>query len=159
MNSQRLGMLSSDVWSVSWMVVRRGQYHPDFRRPWHKGEAKLWEMTLFYLLFPFMVNTGQALGLAFMKVFFGALYFEARRLVRPIVYMSHPEDLYPSRKRTERAVFRWTDLLAEQESRIPDSLRALRDGPCGDSAPLHVGARVHVQLSGRAVSHVARVCC
>ena len=62
------------------------------------------------LLFPFMGNTGQALGLAFMKTFFRTLYFEAQRLQRPIVYMLHPEDLYPWRETPEQAVFRWTDL-------------------------------------------------
>jgi hypothetical protein len=111
MNSQRLGVLSSDVWNVSWMVAPRGPYHPDFRRPWRRGQARLWEIPLSCLLFPFMVNTGQALGLAFMKTFFRALCFEARRTQRPIVYMAHPEDLYAWRKAPERPVFRWTDLL------------------------------------------------
>ncbi len=58
-----------------------------------------------------MVNTGQALGVGLMKAFFRALYFEARRTHRPIVYMAHPEDVYPWRKTPERPVFRWTDLL------------------------------------------------
>ena len=111
MNSQRLGVLSSDVWNMSWMAAPRCPYHPDFRRPWRKGAAKLWEIPLSCLLFPFMVNTGQALGLTFMKRFFEALYVEARRRPKPIVYMSHPEDLYPERKTPERAVFRWRDLL------------------------------------------------
>jgi hypothetical protein len=111
MNSQRLGVLSSDVWNMSWMAAPRCPYHPDFRRPWRKGAAKLWEIPLSCLLFPFMVNTGQALGLGFMKRFFKALYFEARRLRKPIVYMSHPEDLYQGREAPERPVFRWADLL------------------------------------------------
>jgi hypothetical protein len=111
MNSQRLGVLSSDVWNVSWMAASRGPYHPDFRRPWRRGEARLWEIPLSCLLLPFMVNTGQALGVGLMKVFFRALYFEARRTHRPIVYMAHPEDMYPWRKTPERPVFRWTDLL------------------------------------------------
>jgi hypothetical protein len=111
MNSQRLGVLSSDVWNVSWMAAPRCPYHPDFRRPWRKGAARLWEIPLSCLLFPFMVNTGQVLGLSFMKGFLRVLYFEARRLRKPIVYMSHPEDLYPWRKVPEEAVFRWADLL------------------------------------------------
>lgn len=111
MCSQRLGVLSSDVWNISWMAAPRGPYHPDFRRPWRRGEARLWEIPLSCLLFPFMVNTGQALGVGLMKAFFRALYFEARRTHRPIVYMAHPEDLYPWRKTPQRPVFRWTDLL------------------------------------------------
>ena len=111
MNSQRLGVLSSDVWNVSWMAAPRGPYHPDLRSPWRRGGARLWEIPLSCLLFPFMVNTGQVLGLGLMKAFFRALYFEARRTHRPIVYMAHPEDLYPWRETPERPVFRWTDLL------------------------------------------------
>jgi len=118
MNSQRLGVLSSDVWNMSWMAAPRCPYHPDFRRPWRTGVAKLWEIPLSCLLFPFMVNTGQALGLAFMKRFFMVLYFEARRRPKPIVYMAHPEDLYPNRKVPERAVFRWRDLLPSRSHGI-----------------------------------------
>jgi len=111
MNSQRLGVLSSDVCNISWMAAPRCPYHPDLLRPWRKGAAKLWEVPLSCLLLPFMVNTGQALGLGFMKGFFNVLCLEARRLPKPIVYMSHPEDLYPWRAAPARPVFRWGDLL------------------------------------------------
>lgn len=111
MNSQRLGVLSSDVWNVSWMAAPRGPYHPDFRRPWRRGGAKLWEIPLSCLVLPFMVNTGRALGVGLMKAFFRVLYFEASRTHRPIVYMAHPEDVYPWREAPERPAFRWTDLL------------------------------------------------
>jgi hypothetical protein len=111
MNSQRLGVLSSDVCNISWMAAPRCPYHPDLLRPWRKGAAKLWEIPLSCLLLPFMVNTGQALRLGFMKRFFRVLCLEARRLPKPIVYMLHPEDLYPWRKAPARPVFGWRDLL------------------------------------------------
>ena len=119
MNSQRLGLLSSDVWNVGWMAAPRCPYHPDLRRPWRKGKARLWEIPLSCGLLPFMVSTGQVLGLAFMKRFFWALYVEAQVMRKPIVYMSHPEDLYGWRKGLQRPMIRWRDLLPSRNQGFP----------------------------------------
>jgi peptidoglycan/xylan/chitin deacetylase (PgdA/CDA1 family) len=111
MNSQRLGILSSDVWNVTWILAPRSPYHPDLAHPWRRGRSKLWEIPLSCLLFPFMINTGQALGLKFMTAFVRVLYLEARYRPKPIVFMLHPEDLDPQRSAPARPAFRWRDLL------------------------------------------------
>lgn len=118
-NSQRLGVFSSDVWNVSWMVAPRRPYHPDFRYPWRKGRSKLWEIPLSCFLLPFMVNTEQVFGLAFMKAFFRGLYLESRYSKKPIVYMVHPEDLYPWRAPLKRVPFRWRDLIPTRVHGFP----------------------------------------
>lgn len=110
-NSQRLGVFSSDVWNLSWMVAPRRPYHPDILYPWRRGRSRLWEIPLSCLFLPFMVNTGQVFGSAFMKAFFRGLYFESSYSKKPIVYMLHPEDLYPWREPPRRVPFRWRDLI------------------------------------------------
>ena len=72
---------------------------------------KLWEIPLVSLLLPYMVNTGQVLGLRFMKTLFEILHFEARYHSIPIVYMSHPEDMYRWRETPARPPFQWRALL------------------------------------------------
>jgi hypothetical protein len=110
MNSQRLGLFSSDVLNLTWMIAPRRPYHPDLQRPWRRGVSKLWEIPLSCLLLPFMVNTGLVLGSSFMKSFFRALRLEAGYIGKPIVYMTHPEDVCPDRP-SRRPMFRWWDLI------------------------------------------------
>src|SRR5262249_5350005 len=57
-NSQRLGVFSSDTWNVSWMLAPRKPYHPDFNQPWKRSESRLWEIPLSCFLVPFTINTG-----------------------------------------------------------------------------------------------------
>ncbi len=111
MNSQRLGLLSSDVWNISWMVAPRRPYHPDFRYAWRKGESKLWEIPLSCIFLPYMSNTALVVGLSFMKMFFRGLCIESQQSGKPIVYMLHPEDLFPWRESPKRWPFRWQDLV------------------------------------------------
>jgi hypothetical protein len=111
MNSQRLGLLSSDVGNISWMMAPRRPYHPDIQYPWRKGQVKLWEIPLSCALLPYMSNTGLVFGLSFMKKFFRSLWVESRWSGKPIVYMVHPEDFYPWRQSSTRPPFRWRDLV------------------------------------------------
>lgn len=115
MNSQRLGLLSSDVWNVSWMFAPRGPYHPDLDRPWRRGNSQLWEIPLSCMLVPFMINTGQVFGLGAMRGLFRTLRLEARHGKRPVVYMVHPEDLCAWGPRPQRPVARWRDLLPSRD--------------------------------------------
>lgn len=115
MNSQRLGLFSSDVWNLSWMVAPRGPYHPDVQYPWRKGGSKLWEIPLSCILLPYMSNTALVLRLRFMKAFFRSLWIESVCWGKPIVYMLHPEDLYPLRHSSVRPPFRWRDLIPTKE--------------------------------------------
>lgn len=119
MNSQRLGLTSSDVWNVSWMLAPRRPYHPDFKYPWRKGRAKLWEIPLSCMLLPYMSNTALVFGVRFMKTFFRGLLVESRLSGKPVVYMAHPEDLYPWRASPTHPPFHWRELApSEQGFRI-----------------------------------------
>ena len=111
MNSQRLGLLSSDPTNVTWLTAPRGPYHPDAQRPWRRGSARLWELPLSCWLVPFMSNTLLMFKLGFMKAFFRALYVEAWMTGRPIVFMTHPEEIDPARPAAPRHPFRWRELL------------------------------------------------
>jgi hypothetical protein len=111
MNSQRLGLFSSDVLNLTWMIAPRRPYHPDLRRPWQRGTSKLWEIPLSCLLLPFMINTGLALGSAFMKSFFRGLHLEAGYVGKPIVYMTHPEEVCPDRPSLPHPALGWRDLI------------------------------------------------
>lgn len=111
MNSQRLGLLSSDPWNISWMLAPRRPYHPDLQRPWRRGQSRLWEIPLSCALVPFMSNTMLIFGRYFMQVFFSALCAEARFTGGPVVFMTHPEELHADRPAAERRRFRWKDLL------------------------------------------------
>jgi hypothetical protein len=110
-NSQRLGLASSDVWNVSWMAARRRPYHPDLRYPWRRGGSKVWEIPLSCFLVPFMSNTMLVFGLAFMKAFFRCLTIESKWSGKPLVYMAHPEDLYAERESVASRPLDWRDLI------------------------------------------------
>lgn len=111
MNSQRLGLLSSDPWNLTWLLAPRRPYHPSLRHPWRKGSTRLWEIPLSCALVPFMSNTMLICGLTFMKAFFSALYREALVFGGPIVFMSHPEELCPDREAVKRNPLGWRDLV------------------------------------------------
>ena len=111
MNSQRLGLLSSDPWNASWMLAPRGPYHPDVRHAWRRGTTRLWELPLSCLIVPFMSNTMRIFGLPLMKRFFRVLHAEARVTGQPIIFMTHPEELCEARAADPKRPFRWRDLL------------------------------------------------
>ena len=109
-NPQRLGILSSDVTNVGWIYAPRKPYRPSFNNPFTTGKASLWEIPQAAFIFPFMANTGIAFGEKFMKLFFRTLYIESNLTRNAIVYMFHPEDIYPDRD-TRHYKFKWRHLL------------------------------------------------
>lgn len=111
-NPQRLGIFSSDIANTGWLYAPRRPYHPSFHNPFIavKKGVSLWEISQSALIFPFMSNTGVAFGGTFMKFFYQALYAESKLTKNPIVYMFHPEDIYPKRNRFNYK-FKWEDLL------------------------------------------------
>ncbi len=111
-NPQRLGILSSDVTNIGWLYSPRKPYHPSFNNPFiavEKG-VSLWEIPQSAFIFPFMANTGIAFGETFMKLFYRMLYLESSFRKNAIVYMFHPEDIYPKKNRYSYK-FKWEDLL------------------------------------------------
>lgn len=114
-NSQRLGIFSSDIMNIGWMYSPRKPYHPSFNNPFMVGESSLWEIPLSAFIFPFISNIGIAFGGAFMKLFFRMLYIESSFRKNPIVYMFHPEDIYPKRNRVQYK-FEWKHLLPSKKT-------------------------------------------
>lgn len=110
-NSQRLGLLSSDPWNFAWLLAPRLPYHPDADHPYRPGGLRMWEIPLSCVVLPFMSNTLLAFGLSFMKLFFRLLCFEARRSGKPVVFMAHPEELIASRTVPRRRGLRPSDFL------------------------------------------------
>lgn len=100
-NPQRLGILSSDVTNIGWLYSPRRPYHPSFNNPFLKANkgVSLWEVPQSAFIFPFMSNTGIAFGGRFMELFYQMLSLESCARRNPIVYMFHPEDVYPERTR------------------------------------------------------------
>ena len=109
-NPQRLGVFSSDVGNIGWTYSPRKPYHPDYKNPFRKGKSKIWEVPLSSFILPFMSNTGMAFGRRFMRLFLRLLLAECMVKRGQIVYMLHPEDIYPKRERL-RYRFRWSHLL------------------------------------------------
>jgi hypothetical protein len=111
-NPQRLGILSSDITNIGWLYSPRKPYHPSFHNPFMAvdGGVSLWEIPQSAFIFPFMSNTGIAFGESLMKLFYQMLYIESSFRKNPIVYMFHPEDIYPKRNRFNYE-FEWQDLF------------------------------------------------
>ena len=94
--STRLGILSSDMWNVSCLVAPRKPYHPHVNSPFRKGSMSLLEIPMSCFLVPFSISFLQVFGLRIMRMYLTALETESRQNGKPIVYMAHVEDFYPS---------------------------------------------------------------
>ncbi len=109
-NPQRVGIFRSEVSNVGWLFAPRTPYHPSFVNPFRKGNSKIWEIPQSAFIIPFMSNINIAFGESFMKLFFKILYVETRFKNNPIVYMVHPEEIYP-RDYVYYYKFEWQHLL------------------------------------------------
>ncbi|MBI3319289.1 MAG: methyltransferase domain-containing protein, partial [Candidatus Omnitrophica bacterium] len=109
--AQRLGVFGSDIYDVKPLFAPRRPYHPDLQNPFRRGAARTWEVPVSAWLLPFLSNTERLCGLPFMRWFFRALYVEAKRTGKPIVFMFHAEDFNGSRGLEERWRLSWKDFL------------------------------------------------
>lgn len=112
--SQRLGLLSSDVANIGWLYSPRSPYHPDYRNPFKRGSSSLWEIPPSAFILPFSSNLIIASGGTLIKLFFKILSAESRLRKNPIVYMAHPEEVYP-RDIKYNYEFRWKHLLPSKK--------------------------------------------
>ncbi len=112
--SQRLGLLSSEVANVGWLYSPRIPYHPDYRNPFRRGKSSLWEIPQSAFILLFSSNLIVAFGGAFIKSFFKFLLAESRFRKNPVVYMTHPEEIYP-RDIKYTYSFRWRHLLPSKK--------------------------------------------
>lgn len=114
-NSQRLGIFSSDITNTGWIYSPRMPYHPSFNNPFVRGKSSIYEIPQSSFIFPFISNSGIAFGGTFMKLFFRMLYIESRFRRNPIVYMFHPEDIYTRRDKLLYK-FKWSHLLPSKKT-------------------------------------------
>lgn len=91
-NSQRLGVFGSDVYSLGSLFAPRRPYHPSPESAFRKGESGVLEIPVSAALLPFLSNTERLLGLPFMRFFFATLYWESRLTAKPVVFVFHAED-------------------------------------------------------------------
>lgn len=94
--STRLGILSSDMWNNRYLVAPRKPYHPHERSFFRKGSMSLLEIPMSCFFVPFSVSFLQVFGLRIMRRYLKVLETESHRTGKPIVYMAHVEDFYPS---------------------------------------------------------------
>jgi hypothetical protein len=92
-NSGRLGLTSTYNHENGWFLAPRLPYHPDRLHPFRRGTLSLWEIPVSALIFPLTSNAAVVLGKRMAVMFAGLLLSECRLRPKPLVYMSHPEDL------------------------------------------------------------------
>lgn len=97
--SQRVDFLSSNLINFGWLFANRIPYHPDVNNAYKRGGMPIFELPISALVFPFISGSLCVFGLGLMKFFFRLLYFESSHTGKPIIYLSHPTDLYSSSKR------------------------------------------------------------
>lgn len=114
-NSQRLGIFSSEITNIGWLYSPRQPYNPDFNNPFRRGASSIWEIPQSAFILPFISNINIAFGGSFMKLFFKILHLESAIRGNPIVYMVHPEDIFP-RDEIFKYKFNWKHLLPSKST-------------------------------------------
>jgi hypothetical protein len=92
-NSGRLGLTSTYNRENGWFLAPRLPYHPDRLHPFRHGNLSLWEIPVSAFIVPLTSNAAVVLGKHLAVAFAGLLLCECRLRPKPLVYMSHPEDL------------------------------------------------------------------
>lgn len=95
--STRLSILSSDMWNLGYLRAPRRPYHPSTNSAFRRGSVDIWEVPVSCILIPFTVSFLQVFGQRITGAYLAALRVEGRLTGKPIVYMAHPEDFFPSR--------------------------------------------------------------
>lgn len=97
-NSGRVSLISSQIGNVRWLTAPRRPYHPRHDNPYARGRLDLWEIPQTALVLPFTSTLYQVLGLTFARAFATLIIKQAGfARDRPVVFMAHPEEFYPSR--------------------------------------------------------------
>ncbi|MEE2768347.1 MAG: polysaccharide deacetylase family protein [Actinomycetota bacterium] len=94
--STRLSILSSDMWNLGYLRAPRRPYHPAADNAFRTGTLSIWEVPVSCYAIPFTVSFLQVFGARAMQRYLSALVAEGRRTGKPVVYMAHPEDFFPS---------------------------------------------------------------
>lgn len=110
-NSGRLGITSTYSKENGWFMAPRLPYHPDLLDPFRAGKLPIWEIPVSAMIVPFTSNAIVAMGLTLSRVFAAGLMAESRIRPKPMVYMSHPEDLSRDGPKQTRPKFNFKMLL------------------------------------------------
>jgi len=110
-NSGRLGITSTYSKENGWFLAQRLPYHPDPLDPFRAGKLSIWEIPVSAMIVPFTSNAIVSLGSGLSRVFAASLLAESRIRPKPIVYMSHPEDLNRNGPEHARPKFNFKMLL------------------------------------------------
>lgn len=117
-NSGRLGLTSTYSQENGWFLAPRLPYHPDRLHPFRRGNLSLWEIPVSALFIPLTSNAAVVLGKRLAVAFARLLLCECRLRPKPLVYMSHPEDLCRDGPDHERPKFNLR-LLVPTDRGIP----------------------------------------
>lgn len=93
--SQRVDVVSSNLINPNWIFAPRLPYHPHEKNPFRRGNRKLWSIPVSAMVLPFVSGSIYTLGLNTTKSLFQALYQEAAKTGKPIVYLMHPVEFVP----------------------------------------------------------------
>lgn len=110
-NSGRLGITSTYRKENGWFLAPRLPYHPDPLDPFRPGKLSIWEIPVSAIIVPFTSNAIVTLGSGLSRMLAASLIAESRIRAKPIVYMSHPEDLTRNGPEHKRPKFNFRMLL------------------------------------------------
>jgi len=88
--SQRMDLISSNMFNRDWVFAPRLPYHPSITSPFKRGDCSVLIVPVSALIVPFISSVLYVFGLTFMKILFRLLYTESLATGKPIVYMYHP---------------------------------------------------------------------
>jgi len=88
--SQRMDLISSNMFNRDWLFAPRLPYHPSVTSPFRRGDCSVLIVPVSALAVPFISSVLYVFGLTFMKILFRLLYTESLMTGKPIVYMYHP---------------------------------------------------------------------
>ena len=93
--SQRMDLVSSNLFNMDWLFAPRLPYHPSKRTPYRRGNMALTVVPVSALGFPFISSLLYVVGPKIMKGIFRLFYLESCFTGKPIVYLFHPYDFIP----------------------------------------------------------------
>ncbi len=93
--SQRMDLVSSNMFNKDWLFAPRLPYNPSPSNPFEKGNSKVLIVPVSALCIPFISSVLYVFGLTFMKILFSVFYLESLLTGKPIVYLYHPYEFIP----------------------------------------------------------------
>jgi len=96
--SQRMDLVSSNMFNKDWLFAPRLPYNPSPSNPFKRGNSRVLIVPVSALCIPFISSVLYVFGLTFMKMLFRIFYLESLVTGKPIVYLYHPYEFIPEIK-------------------------------------------------------------